>query len=56
MALRIENNPKVPVGLSLLLAVQMFCAVFFLTDVIADMGESPESAGFPFHLVIEAIA
>lgn len=56
MALRLENDTRVPTSLALLIAVQCACVVFFLVDVATDVREQPAGAGFPFHLSFEIVA
>lgn len=45
---------KTPSLLITLIAVQAFCAVFFLTDVVADIAEDATSIGF--HIIVESVA
>lgn len=56
MALKLETHTKMPLGLALLIAVQLFCVVFFLTDLIADYRALAPGARYSFHLNVEAIA
>ena len=56
MAIKLETDTKVPIGLVTLIAVQLFIVVFFLTDVAADFRQSAPGAGLSAHLYIEAVA
>lgn len=56
MALRLETDTRMPMGLALLIAVQAVCTVFFVGDVVADFRSYGPGGGFPFHLTIEAVA
>jgi DNA-binding NarL/FixJ family response regulator len=56
MALRHESNSKLPIGLAALIAVQVFCVLFFVADVIEDYRNAPAEAGLSMHLNVEALA
>lgn len=56
MAIQLEINTKMPLGLALLIAVQLFCVVFFLSDLIADYTAIGPGARYSFHLNVEAVA
>lgn len=47
---------KFPIGLVLIIAIQFFCAVFFVMDVIDDYRTHPTDFRLPVHLFVEAIA
>lgn len=56
MNLRRESDRKTSLGLAALIAVQVFCVLFFVTDVLEDFRAAPPGAGFSVHLNIEALA
>lgn len=56
MALNLDTDTKMPLGLALLMAVQFVCVVFFVSDVVADYGDRPADSPFPGHLIVEMIA
>lgn len=45
-----------PLGLSLIIAVQVICTAFFVLDVIADFRAYGPANGIPYHLAIETAA
>ncbi|WP_137700153.1 helix-turn-helix transcriptional regulator [Marimonas lutisalis] len=51
-----RTNHTTPLSLMVLIAVQAVCAIFFLSDLIADFGELGGAILAEKHLVIEAIA
>ncbi|MGC1495542.1 MAG: helix-turn-helix transcriptional regulator [Sulfitobacter sp.] len=56
MAIRLQTDTHVPLGLVVLIAVQFVCVVFFLTDVAADFRAAAPGGGFSSYLHFEALA
>jgi len=56
MALTSPGKSKTPLILIALIAVQSFCTVFFIADVLADFQAMGGMAAGQFHLYIEALA
>jgi DNA-binding NarL/FixJ family response regulator len=56
MAFRFETDRRLPLGLLTLIAVQVFCVLFFLTDVVEDYRAAAPGTGLSLHLNIEAVA
>jgi len=50
---QLETSARWPLGLAALVAAQVFCAVFFLIDVVEDFRAAP---GAGWHLTIEFFA
>ena len=55
MNLSIDDSKK-PYALLVLMGIQILCAIFFLSDVIADYIESYHQALYDWHLYIETLA
>lgn len=55
MALQ-KTRLTVPLGLIILMAVQVVCTAFFLNDVVADFREQSGLGTFDFHLSMELVA
>ena len=56
MAATLEGRQSLPLGLVLLIAVQVVCAVFFFGDVAADYREMGFGVATEWHLVMELLA
>ncbi len=56
MAIQLETHTKIPVGLVLLIVVQVFCVIFFLSDLIADYRAMPPAGRYSYHFNIESLA
>lgn len=56
MELNLTTDTRFPASLSILIIVQSICVIIFIGDLVADYREHASTAGFPFHLMIEAIA
>jgi DNA-binding NarL/FixJ family response regulator len=56
MALRLETDSRLPIGLIALIAVQVICVIFFITDVVEDYRAAAPGSGLSLHLNIEAVA
>jgi DNA-binding CsgD family transcriptional regulator len=56
MALRLDTNTRIPLGLALLIAIQFVCVIFYVGDVLADYREQPPGSGFTVHLGFETFA
>jgi DNA-binding NarL/FixJ family response regulator len=54
----VTTDAKTPIALLVLIAVQVFCAAFFIVDLVADYREAMQapSGEFQLHLPIEAVA
>ena len=52
----LDKTSKVPLALTALIAVQVFCAVIFVGDVIADFLEAGALEAARVHLSIESVA
>ncbi len=56
MALELRTGSKAPVALMILIAAQSFCAVFFVSDALADYRELSGGGAVTVHQVIEYVA
>jgi len=52
----VKAKPNTHLTLMVLIALQTFCAVFFIGDVISDFLETGASAAVHFHLYVETLA
>ena len=52
----LSTSNKLPYSLMLLILVQVLCAFFFASDIIADYQEAGRSGSNRFYLSLEAIA
>jgi DNA-binding CsgD family transcriptional regulator len=56
LAATLESRQSLPLGLALLIAVQVVCAVFFLGDIAADYREMGFGVATELHLLMELVA
>ena len=45
-----------PLGLMALILIQVICAIFFATDVVADFAEGGLATSEQYHLIVESVA